>query len=433
MSGARSFPALTPLLFDGDAPCAPSLSMEGALTGCVGERWGHFGLHAQDGQRHRLARDPMGVHKLFYAVGDDAVRTSNFLIELLEAGFPLEQISSVPSGHAVELDVDAGKASLKAHATLPYGAADDDLDDAGLEATGAEIRQRLDHVIAALARALDGRLVYVTLSGGLDSSGIAALARRALPGLRAITFSVDDGSGELSEDAQAAERVAEALGLPLTIARCSPDDVRALVDDVLIYGQDFRDFNVHCALVNAALGAAIHDATSDDDGRPVVLTGDTMNELMADYEPVEYGGRAHYKLPRLPPGRVRKFLVQGLDSGDREVGVFAHYGVDCVQPYALCPDAYTALPGRVVEHDRAKQRLVRAVMGDRVPSLVYERKKVRAQVGGQKVGGTLAALLDAGLDQAALTRRFGHLFGLTEAQVGQLLFSGRYRYRPLLR
>jgi hypothetical protein len=164
----------------------------------------------------------------------------------------------------------------------------------------------------------------------------------------------------------------------------------------------------------------------------VVLTGDTMNELMADYEPVEYAGRAHYELPRLPPGRVRRFLVQGLDSGDREVGVFAQHGIDCIQPYALCPDAYTALPGKVVEHERAKQRLVRAVLGDDVPALVYARKKVRAQVGGETVGGTLAALLDVGLDQAALTNRFGALYGLDPAEVGGLLFSGRYRYRRLL-
>jgi asparagine synthetase B (glutamine-hydrolysing) len=427
----RDFPALTPVVWEGEAPCAPSLHLDGPLAGAIGERWGHFGLHQHDGRRHRLARDPMGVHKLFFTVDGDEVSSSPFLLELLQAGHPLERISSVPSGHAVELDLDAKQASLKAFTSLPYGDADDDLDQTQLVLAGAQIRARLEAVFRALAAALAGRTVYVTLSGGLDSTGIAALAKAALPGLRAITFSVDDG-GELSEDALAAEHVAQALGLPLTTARYSRPDICDLVDDVLIYGQDYRDFNVHCALVNAALGAAIAHEHQGDDTRPVVLTGDTMNELMADYTPVEYAGRAHYELPRLPPGRVRRFLVQGLDSGDREVGVFARYGVDCIQPYALCPDAYTSLPGKVVEHDRAKQRLVRAVLGEQVPAFVYARKKARAQVGGDKVGGTLAALLDAGIDQAGLTARFAALYGLSEPEVGHMLFSGRYRYRPLL-
>ena len=72
-SEVRSFPALAPLCFKGTESCAPSLLMEGALADCAGERWGHFGLHSHDGDRHRLARDVMGVHKLFFTVDDGGV------------------------------------------------------------------------------------------------------------------------------------------------------------------------------------------------------------------------------------------------------------------------------------------------------------------------------------------------------------------------
>jgi asparagine synthetase B (glutamine-hydrolysing) len=260
VTDARSFPALAPLVFEGSARSAGELDMARPLDDALGDRWGHFGLHTHDGSRHRLARDPMGVHKLFFAVDGDEVRSSPFLLELLDAGLPLDRISSVPSGHAVELDLDArphGSRPLKAFSQLPFGPPDEDLDDEGLARAGAAIRERLETVMAALAGALADRTVYVTLSGGLDSTGIAALAKAVMPRLRAITFSVDDGDGVLSQDAQAAERVAEALGLPLTVACFTRDDVRTLIDDVLICGQDFRDFNVHCALVNAALGVAI--------------------------------------------------------------------------------------------------------------------------------------------------------------------------------
>ena len=95
-----------------------------------------------------------------------------------------------------------------------------------------------------------------------------------------------------------------------------------LIDPVLMYGQDWRDFNVHCGIVNLAIARAIR-AEHHDGARPLLLTGDGMNELMADYSPVIHNELEYYSLPRLPPGRLRRFLVQGLDAGDREVGIFA--------------------------------------------------------------------------------------------------------------
>jgi asparagine synthetase B (glutamine-hydrolysing) len=279
--------------------------------------------------------------------------------------------------------------------------------------------------------------VYVTLSGGLDSTAVAALAKlhleRFVDRFVGITFSVRDESSEPEAepgtDGYYARRVAEGLGIPLELVELSADALPDLVDEVLLAGQDFRDFNVHCGLVNAALARAIAARTPPGSARPVVLTGDTMNELMADYTPVSYGTSQYYALPRLGPGRLRRFLVSGLDTGDREVGVFARHGVDTIQPYALHPEVYTALPGAFLELEGSKQRLGRLVMGDLVPSFIYERPKVRAQVGGSnKVGGTLAALVDRGIDAVALERRFCQLTGFAPDELKRWIRAGFYRF-----
>ena len=75
---------------------------------------GQFAIHIADREgRHVLARDPLGVNKLFFAIGhDDVVDTSNYLIDLIDRGHKLEDISSVPSGHS--LAVNPAQKSLSA-------------------------------------------------------------------------------------------------------------------------------------------------------------------------------------------------------------------------------------------------------------------------------------------------------------------------------
>jgi asparagine synthetase B (glutamine-hydrolysing) len=431
------------LLRDGEHVDSADVSAAGARE-AFGELRGHYALHLRgaDGS-HVLARDPLGVNKLFFAVdAEGRVSSSNYFAELARAGHAPTRIWSVPSGHLVRLWPEERRLVLEKHSTLTF--ADDEPAQPGeLPEHAEQVRARLDATFSALRRVVEGRSVYVTLSGGLDSTTVAALAKLHLAGvaerLVGVTFFVRDPAAKHSEpqpgtDVYFARLVAEALEIPLELVEVPPTDLPELVDEVLLTGQDFRDFNVHCGLVNAALarGIASRHRALHPGGEglpPVVLTGDTMNELMADYTPVQYGQTEYYALPRLGPGRLRRFLVAGLDAGDREVGIYAHHGVATIQPYAVHPDPYTALPGSFLEAEGAKQRLARLVMGDLVPSFIYERPKVRAQVGGSnEVGGTLAALVDRGIDGPELERRFCRLTGFAPADLKRWIRAGVYRF-----
>src|SRR5262245_47081549 len=109
------------------------------------------------------------------------------------------------------------------------------------------------------------------------------------------------GGANEPEDVRYARRVAAELGVPHRIVRVTADELVSHLDVALGYGQDWRDFNVHCALVNAAIGSALVGAGD----RPVLLTGDGMNELMADYSPVTYRGQQYYTLPQIETARLR--------------------------------------------------------------------------------------------------------------------------------
>lgn len=407
---------------------------------------GHFAFHVHEGAEHALARDPLGVHKRFVAIAEDGSVDDDRLLARLLRRHPAERVFAVPSSGV--LRVSRGGIAIDERGTIGGEPRSSDrgpsrgegvlhfrrhhegtLDEA-ITSNVARIEGELARVFDRLQRVLVGRSVWVTLSGWLDSSTVAALAAERFPSLRAITFRLDDGPLADDEDLAAARRVAAHLGIPLFEVVVSPERVLALVDEALVHGQDWRDFNVHCALVNAALAQAL-GAESDTEPRgapPVVLTGDGANELFADYAAEQLEGRLYYELPRLPRGRLRRFLVRGLDAGDREVGPFARHGAEVVQPYLLAAAAYAALPDAFVEDRAAKQRLAERLVGTRLPRFVFERPKVRAQCAREgRPGGTLALLHAQGIDQAWLLARFSELLAVEPTWARELIRGGVYR------
>ncbi len=420
-----------PVLFRDGQPVSPPDLLGAADPGrVVAAHEGHFALHqrADDGS-HLLVRDLLGVHKLFFAVGGGNVESSNYLVDLLRAGFPVESLFSVPAGHLVHVHPGERRHDPVRWDQLRFGAeAGGTHPGRGLTQYADSIRAALDRTFRMLAMRFANRPIYVTLSGGLDSTTIAALAGKYFPNLRAVTFALhyprEAGPGS---DLFFARRVAADLGIAHVEVLADPEDVVGLLDDVLVYGQDYREFNVYCGLVNAAIAKAV-GALHPEGPRPVVLSGDAMNELLADYTPVEYQGREYFGLPQLDRGRLRRFLVGGLDSGDREVGIFARFGVETVQPYAICAREYAALPANLACEAGSKSKLVRAVMGDRIPEYVLARPKVRAQVAVEgEPGGTLALMVSHGIDQEYMRCRFASLLGIDPGAASGLMRAGHYR------
>jgi asparagine synthetase B (glutamine-hydrolysing) len=421
------------LVLKGDQIVAPEALEATTPTQSFAALRGHFALHLRgDGDQHLLVRDPLGVNKLFFAVSTDGrLDVSNYFIDLRRAGHPVNRIWSVPSGHIVRICPARRTLVREKYSHIAFTETEP-ARPFDLAAAAARIRERLESTFRTLATALAGRPVYVTMSGGLDSTGVAVLAREIIGDFVGVTFRVDGPApaSETRDDLHYARTVASALGVRLEVVQVPRQALLDVIDPVLLYGQDYRDFNVHCGLVNAALAAAMQQRFGATwSRRPVVLTGDTMNELMADYSPVAYGAREYYGLPRVPIAHMRRFLVNGLDSGDREVGIFARHGIDTIQPYALCADAYCALPGSILAEPTAKQRLACEIFGDRIPASIYQRPKVRAQVGSSdEVGGTLAALVDQGIDPAELERRFAALCQVEPSELKNWIRGGYYRF-----
>jgi asparagine synthetase B (glutamine-hydrolysing) len=382
-----------------------------------------------DGRRPawRIVRDPLGIGKLFWArEADGSLSLAGRPLRLIEAGHSLEEVLAVPRG--IVVDLEPGRAPSVEEGLEANGRAEK-RGGADLVAVGREIKETLDGYLAAIAAARRGARAFVCLSGGLDSSGIAALVREHFPDAVGVSFDLARSAGS-SEDRRTAARLARDLEMSLLEITVTDDELLAPLDAVLVEGIDWRDFNVHAALVNGALAAGIAEAAGRDRETALVFTGDLANEFLVDYQPERYRGVDYYELPRLGPAALRAALVGGLDSCHREVGVFAAWGLAVVQPYAVAVDAYLSLPEAFLRVDDRKEQLCRAVVGERVPAYVYSRPKARAQVGGARSGGgVLGVCVDRGVDALYLRRRFGVLHRISNpAALARFVRAGRYRW-----
>ena len=377
----------------------------------------------------RVLRDPIGLNKLFWAPSEDGVDLASRPWALVEHGHRLEDIRAVPRG-AVVVPVERNDGANDMF--VPSSPQPTRLPPSEIPSIAADIADSVERYLAAIAERYPTADVYVCLSGGLDSSGIAAAAREHWPNLIAVSFDLDDG-GRSSDDRRIAKQLSAEWGMPLLEATASPAALLDHLDTVLREGIDWRDFNVHAALVNAALAETI--ATNRTDSRPcLVLTGDLANELLVDYEAEQYRGETYYALPRLRPGSLQKALLAGLESVHREIGVFGAWDLTVVQPYSVAVDQFLSLPEDFLSDSTAKRQLNREMYGSRLPTYIYDRKKVRAQVGSERTGrGVLATCVDAGIDQAYLTKRFAGLHRTSPAALSHFIRGGRYRSgRPTL-
>lgn len=372
-----------------------------------------------------LVRDPLGTNKLFFAIHRSGrVAVANYLLDLIKRRVPCEAVYSVPPGCALRIDLERGALAVSRYFSIGRPGAPRSLRD-----IAHAIRGQLETWFARLADQFRHRRTFVCLSGGLDSGVIAAFARWHFPDLTAYTYSYT-GDCE-SEDAASARRLADALAIPFRLVPASADEVLAAVESALTYGQDWRDFNVHCAIVNELLARAMTWDLADtaEHGTALVLTGDLSNEFLADYTAVVYGGREYYSLPKIDKGSLRKVLIRGLDAGDREIGVFARHGLDLIQPYGLLADTFLDIPASLLNESNTKQRLARQVAGDMLPDWIFSRPKVRAQIGNsQRVTGILPTLADRGRDSVWLRRAFRDTFGIEdEGFFNRFIRAGVYR------
>ncbi len=238
-----------------------------------------------------LARDPLGVKPLYWARHDDRVLAASELVAFPESLRPL--VEEFPPGHHW----------TPARGLVPF--VDLRTDPLGLDAPPApaytdreeaRVAVRETLVAAVRERMMADVPVGVFLSGGLDSSIVAAiLARLAEPGSVVRSFAAGTAG---SSDLAAARVVAEHLGLEHHERVYTDDDVVRVLPEVVRSIESYEPSLVRSAVPNYLLSelAARH--------LKVVLTGEGADELFAGYH--------HFR--ELDADALREALADGVDT-----------------------------------------------------------------------------------------------------------------------
>jgi asparagine synthase (glutamine-hydrolysing) len=261
---------------------------------CVHDLNGQWAFALWDARRRRLflSRDRLGVRPLFYAFTPTTFLFGSEIkaicahpgvsreldLKALDQTFtfwaPLaprtifKQVSEVPPGHSLSIDERGHRMSAywrlgchPAHGSMNVDRCAEELLDLLVDAT--RIRLRSDVPVGAY------------LSGGLDSSVIAAIAQR-LAGGRLRTFSVAFDDSEFDESPYQ-EEVARFLGTEHTRVQCSAADIAEVFPDVVWHTE-------RPILRTGPAPLYLLSRMVRDSGYKVVLTGEGADELLGGYD-----------------------------------------------------------------------------------------------------------------------------------------------------
>jgi asparagine synthase (glutamine-hydrolysing) len=235
----------------------------------LGELEGMYALLSatSDGRSFVAARDPVGIKPLYWARRGDEVRFASELSAFDPAWRP--SLEAFPPGHYWTPD-----GGLRRFAdAVP----DERADDTRLEPEPEDLEEIREVLVASVRRQMMGDVpVGVFLSGGLDSSLVAAIAARyyAERGDRLSTFAV---GLEASPDVMAARQAAEYLGTDHHERLYTAEEAVAAVAPVVRAIEHFDPSLVRSAVPNYLLAEMTARHVK------VVLTGEGADELFAGY------------------------------------------------------------------------------------------------------------------------------------------------------
>lgn len=229
---------------------------------CVELLDGMFAFAIQHNKDMFLARDPIGIKPLYYGTSKDE-KQFFFASEIKALVGLVESIKEFPAGHWYHSRVGWHKYYQLEETIRPFDGTEDD----ALPAIRSMLRE------AVQKRLLADVPVGVSLSGGLDSSIVTALAREETEQLHSFAVGVA-GSSDLA----AARQISQYLDTIHHEYVYSTQDMVEALPDVLYHLESFDPALVRSAIPNYFL------AKLSSEHVKVILTGEGADEVFAGYD-----------------------------------------------------------------------------------------------------------------------------------------------------
>ena len=217
-----------------------------------------------------VGRDPYGVRPLFHAQSVDG---HFFASEMKGLPANCTSIESFPPGTCASYSINGELLGVQVYHTTPFVKL-----PLFEDRPTAQMALRIALEAAVKKRLLSDRPIGSLLSGGLDSSLIAAIAARELAtrGKKLNTFSIGmPGSTDLFY----AKKVAEHIGSNHHEILVKPEDFLAAIPDVITAAETYDITSVRASVGNYLVGKYIKENTDIK----VVFNGDGSDEVGGGY------------------------------------------------------------------------------------------------------------------------------------------------------
>lgn len=326
-----------------------------------------------------LARDPLGIKPLYYAQNGDTF----FAASELKAFPQVDNIQMLPAGHAML----AGSLPWRFAPSFPP---EDTLHSPLLKDILPEIRRRLER--AVVKRLMSDVPVGVYLSGGLDSSLIAAIMRPHVSILHSFTAGMEG-----APDLAAAREVSHFLDTKHHELVYTGKDIACAVPEVIRHLESFDAPLVRSALPMYFVSKLVAEHVK------VVLSGEGADELFAGYAYLaQLGGGA--RLKQELAAMVVRLQDTNLQRADR---MSMAHGLEARVPFldTGLVRYLSRLPVEVLEPraNRPEKWLLREAFRGLLPPTILNRKKMKFSEGAGS-SEVMARIVAASIDAAEFER-----------------------------
>ncbi len=320
---------------------------------------GSFACVLIDGEETILARDAVGARPLIYSWNNGRLCFSSEAKSLI----PLtDSVEELLPGH-----IYSSREGLQNFAPfIP------EVPQFGSPEEAAEILETL-MVRAVKKRMEDGAVKGVSLSGGLDSSITAAIAKTIDPGIKLFSTTIQRYP---SPDLKFAKQMADFLNLEHHIYEITDKDILGFIPDAVWYMETFDEDCISGAIANHFTSKMIRGYTN------CVLVGEGADELFGGYfrelqdipDPDEKE-RIARKLVQIAYNTALRRLDRGWMSNS------VSYRTPFLDP-EIVEFSNTIPMGLKVHYDKAQARnvekwILRQALRDWLPAEIADRPKLR--------------------------------------------------------
>jgi asparagine synthase (glutamine-hydrolysing) len=345
-----------------------------------------------------LARDELGVMPLYY--GHTPEGELCFAAEvkaLLEA---TDDIHELPPGHHLRDDREESYFELDRQPPLRKPA----------DEIAADLRSKLEESVRKRIRG--GQECGSLLSGGLDSSAIAALARPHVSRLHTFAAGTPD-----APDLAHARDVAAFIDADHHEAVVELDDLLAALPDVIYHLESFDALLVRSSLTHYLVARLASDYV------PAVFSGEGGDELFAGYAYLK--GLAPGRLPDELldiTGRLHNTALQRVDRCTSAHGIIALVAFLDPQVVSLA----IRIPADYKLRGNVEKWILRRALDDLLPEAVVNRPKAKFWEGAG-VGDMLSQYAEEQIDGRAFARERQLPNGITLNSKEELLYYRIFR------